>query len=159
MGIHINGVDELIEKLARIDKLEIVRAYLRAAAEYLKGKFATYPQQGRLTRTEVYGYLFASPAQQRFFFAALASGEIVVPYHRGEAATSERLGQSWTVSEEDGGLTQVLGNDTSYGPYVMGDSQSLFMQYSGWPTASEVAYREEGTVVSMVKDGLDQELE
>ena len=55
MGIHINGVDELIEKLARIDKLEIVRAYLRAAAEYLKGKFATYPQQGRLTRTEVYG--------------------------------------------------------------------------------------------------------
>lgn len=163
MSIEIKGIDELIEKLTRIGRLEIVIAHLRAAAEYLKGKLATYPAQQEITRASVYGEPFASAKQRGWFFAALKSGEIVVPYHRGEAATSERLGQSWTIDERDGGLTQVVGNDTSYGPYVMGDEQgegqSLFMQAMGWPVAVDIAEQEEDYIVSQVRDGLDQELE
>lgn len=156
--IEIRGLDELLLKLDRLGKLEAVPPILRAAAEYLLGKLAKPPEQAHVNRMAVYGETFQSDRQRRFFFAALRDGEIEVPYHRGEAATSERLESSWTISEEDGGLTQVLGNDTSYGPFVMGnEEQSLFMQYVDWRTTDEIANEAEDTIVENVTEAIQAE--
>ena len=161
--IEIRGLDELIAKLDRLGKMEAVRAVMAAAALYLKGKLAKYPTQRRLTRASVYGAPFQSMRQQRWFFNALKTGEIEVPYHRGEAAQSERLGQSWTIEASDGGLTQTIGNDTSYGPLVMGSytggEQAEFMHQMGWTPYDEIVDYYEDEVVNRVKEAIDQELE
>lgn len=158
--IEIHGMEELIAKLDRLEKLRAVIAVMRAAALYLKGKFAKYPSQKKITRERVYGSPFASDLQRRWFFWALGSGELSIPYHRGEDAGSEAFGRSWAIRDEDGGLTQIIGNDTSYGPYLMGDNeQSLFSQAMGWLTIDQVLQGYEDHVVDMVKQAIDQELE
>jgi hypothetical protein len=125
-------------------------------AIYLKGKLARYPAQKRMTREWVYGSSFMSVAQQHFFFWALKAGEISVPYHRGESGASERFGASWTVEEADDGLTQVIGNDTSYGPFLMGEDQSDFMQAIGWQKAELIADEEEDTIVNGVMEAIEE---
>ena len=99
-----------------------------------------------------------SDKQRRFFFAALADGTIEVPYHRGESAGSEAMNRSWAIDESDEGLTQTIGNDTSYGHWVMGDDQSLFMQAMGWRKVSDIAVEESAHVIEMVKAGLEAEI-
>ena len=159
MTIEINGMDELILKLARLERMDAVKAVMRSAAEYLKGKLAKYPTQRSISRESVYGAPFASERQRRFFFAALHDGEIDVPYHRGESASSEAFGRSWTISEQDEGLTQIVGNDTSYGPMVMGDDQSQFMAAMGWEKASDIADNETDVIVNFIKTAIDRECE
>jgi len=161
--IRIEGMDELLAKLDRIGKLTAIRSVMRAAALYLKGKLAQYPEQMHLTRASVYGAPFQSEKQQRYFFWALKAGEIEVPYHRGESARSERLGQSWTIDDQDGGLTQVIGNDTSYGKLVMGSydqgEQSEFMHQSGWTPYDQIVDAYEDTIIQNVQDAMDREME
>lgn len=158
--IEIRGVEELLAKLARLEKLQAVIAVLRAAALYVKGKLAKYPQQKQIRRDSVYDTTFQSIKQQRWFFASLADETLDVPYHRGESASSEALGRSWTTEDQDGGLTQIIGNDTSYGPFVMGDEeQSLFMAAMGWQKTGDIVDQYEDYVVQKVQEGLEKELE
>lgn len=158
--IEIRGVEELLAKLVRLEKLQGIVAVMRAAALYVKGKLAKYPPQKQIRRDSVYDTSFQTIKQQRFFFASLADGTLDVPYHRGESASSEALGRSWTITDEDGGLTQIIGNDTSYGPFVMGDEdeQSLFMAAIGWQRANDIADQYEDYVVQKVQEGLEKEL-
>ena len=158
MTVRIEGVDNLVSKLRILGKLQVVRAYMQAGAQYIKGKLETLPSQKRITRTEVYGQPFQSDRQRRFFFAALNEGTIEVPYHRGESPSSEAMNRSWTTVESDEGLTQTIGNDTTYGHWVMGDDQSLFMQAMGWKKASDIADEESDHIIEKVKNGLEAEI-
>jgi hypothetical protein len=161
--IEIRGVEALMGKLERLKKLEAVTAAMRAAALYLKGKLAKYPSQRSVSRASVYGAPFQSDRQRRWFFWALGAGEISVPYHRGEAASSERLGQSWTIEDKDMGFTQVIGNDTSYGSMVMGSytqgEQSEFMHASGWTPYDETVDFYEPYIVDKLQEAIEKELE
>lgn len=158
MTIRIEGVDNLVSKLRILGKLNVVRAYMQAGAEYIKGKLEVLPTQRRITRESVYGQPFQSIKQKRFFFAALADGRIEVPYHRGESPGSEAMNRSWAIAESDEGLTQTIGNDTSYGHFVMGDDQSLFMQAMGWRKVTDIADEESDHIIEMVKNGLEAEI-
>lgn len=138
---RIEGMEELIGKISNIQQLKGFKAILLAAGTTLKGKLSVYPPQKKLTRTEVYGTPFKSDKQRKYFFYALAHGLISVPYSRGADAKSERFKASWAVQAQNDGLRVVVGNDTTYGPYLMDPrKQSKFADAIGWPTTKEVMY-------------------
>ena len=73
---------------------------------------------------------------------------------------SERLGGSWTVEERGGGLQQVVGSDTSYGPLVQDRSkQTRYHRDTGWKTTEDVSEREAKEVSRIVKEVVDAALE
>jgi hypothetical protein len=72
--------------------------------------------------------------------------------------TSETLGRRWTQGERDEGLTQIIGNNASYGPYVQGEKQAGFHRQRGWKTTQDVAESEGPKVTRMVSDAIDKVL-
>lgn len=159
-NIQLIGKEELLAKLESLGNLDAAKAGLMAAGLYLKGRLSVYPQQQRLTRESVYGSAFKTPRQRRAFFAKLRSGEIQVPYHRGTSPNSERFKAAWTAQAENDGMSVVIGNDTSYGPMLMGDdTQSIYMRRVGWRKVGEIVDEERDVVVGMVSDALDTAVE
>lgn len=137
--MYIKGLKELVEQIKSIEQMRGLKAILLAAGETLKGKLSIYPEQKSLTRAEVYGETFQSDKQRRYFFYALKNNLITVPYSRGTDSRSERFKASWAIEAQ--GFTRVsIGNDTTYGPYLMdNDRQSKFAAAIGWPTIDKVA--------------------
>ncbi len=136
---RIEGLNELIGKISNIQQLKGFKAVLLAAGEMLKGKLSIYPPQKSLTRTEVYGEPFKTDKQRRYFFYALEAGIINVPYSRGADPKSERFKASWALQTKNDGLTVIIGDDTTYGPYLMDPrNQSKFSAAIGWPTTDKV---------------------
>jgi hypothetical protein len=139
-NVDIKGLEETLKKLTRLGKLEKVYAGLKSAGLYLKGKVAKYPPRKRITIAQVGGW--ASERQRRWFFAALRSGEIQVPYKRGISPSSQALGRRWTMQHFKSAFQVVVGNNVSYARFVMGDKQSRMMDMIGWETVDEVAAKE-----------------
>lgn len=158
--IRLDGKELALAKLAALGRLDEVKAGLMAAGIYLQKRLATYPPTKRLTRESVYGQTFQTDRQRRGYFAKLRDGEIQVPYHRGESPGSQRLKASWTQRTTNGGMTVILGNDTTYGPLLMeGRTQSLFMQRLGWKTTDEIVDAERDEVLRIIGDVIDDSLE
>jgi len=146
---HIEGLDQLIEKVETLQQLKGLKGVLLAVGETLKGKLSVYPPQKSLTRREVYGTPFKTDKQRRYFFYMVGKRLINGPYSRGSDPKSERFKASWAVEAQNDGLTVVIGNDTTYGPYLMGNTkQSKFAAAIGWPTVDKV--------VEKNTDGLSQ---
>lgn len=153
-GIRIEGLPELQKIMKKVGSLQPVKTGLKTGAVHVKGKIAKYPQVSRRPQP------FKTDLQRRGFFAKLKSGEIDVPYKRGISPSSERLGQSWTTREQHGGLTQIVGNDTSYGPLVQDrDRQSGYHKTTGWQTTQDVAEQESSSVSNIIKKNIDAALE
>lgn len=148
-SMTVNGLDEAIDGLDKLQRLKNFKTGLEAAALHLKGKFATYPAQKRLSRKAVYGKTFVSVKQQRFVFAAIKRGDI--PYVRGTTRTSETLGRRWATEARRGGLEQVIGNNASYVQHVMGENQSRYMQQVGWQKMTDIAKNEKAMVNRIVQ--------
>lgn len=129
--------------MVRLQKMEGLKLGLAVGAQHLKGKLAAYPPQRR--GAAIWSSDPAKRVKQiRGFFAKLRAGEITVPYRRGQASGSQRLGQRWTTEARDGGLTQVIGNNASYAPLVQAaKKQTQYHKITGWKTDEQVV-REEG---------------
>ena len=158
--IRVEGIEPLLAKLERLGKLEAGIAALKAGAEELKGEASRYPPAARFPRAFIYNRTFKTEKQRRFFFWALRSKVIQVPYRRGTSPGSERHKASWTVREEAGGLRQVIGSDTSYGPLIQSRArQTLYHKRVGWRTVEEIAEREGPKVVEKVIEAIKREVE
>lgn len=118
--------------LARGQSGEGVKAGIKAAALFIKGKAATYPPVRRRKQP------FKTDKQRRAFFAKLKDGEITVPYRRGSSPGSERLAQRWTIEARDGGLSAVVGNNASYAPLVQSAKAQSFYHKGNWKTDAEI---------------------
>jgi len=105
-----------------------LRAALRAGALYLKGVFSEYPDDSNAHRPQP----FVSEKSRRYFFAALASGEIEVPYKRGSSPNSETFSKQWGIADAAGGDTLQIGNSASYGPLLVGREQAFYHKVTGW---------------------------
>jgi hypothetical protein len=148
MPIKIEGMEALLKQLDEIEQLKPLKSVLKSAGMYLVGKLKIYPAEKQQTRTSVYGEPFKTEKQRRYFFYALKKGLITVPYSRGADARSERFKAAWTMTTRNSGMTVVIGNDTTYGPYLMDDNQqSKFMAAKGWKTIGAVE-EEEAKAVS-----------
>lgn len=113
-----------------------LKAGLLAAAVYFKGKASVYPPVRRQRMQ------FTSVRQQRAFFAKLKAGEIVVPYPRGTAPTSETASKRWANEARDDGLTQVVGNNASYAKYLYSPAAQAAYHKGNWKTVEEMVKAE-----------------
>ena len=147
-GIRIEGMEPLLHKLDNLEDLQKVRPALMAGAIHIKGKIAQYPAKT----------IANSPSNptgrwyERGFGTRTKTGRAY--------PTSETLGRKWTVANRDRGLTKVIGNNVSYGPYVQSaEKQAKFHKQRGWKTDQQVAEEEADTVLDFVKDQVDKILE
>jgi hypothetical protein len=68
-------------------------------------------------------------------------------YKYGNDMRSEKYGTSWTVKQQ--AYTTILGNDTSYGPYLGGDKQTHIMAARGWRKLYDVAMEKMPEIVKI----------
>lgn len=124
--IRVEGVEELIAKLTKLEQLQRVKKQVRAEGTVLRGKMATYP-------TRVYSpnpLIKSDPRVRRGFFYHLKHGDIRVPYKR-----TKRLGQSWTSYSSMNGFTVTVENNIPYAPLVQGSEEQVTQHnWSGWLT-------------------------
>lgn len=153
IDIEYKGFKEVVEKLGRLDG-ELDRALQLIAmgvGQEVKNEAAKYPSQKPAVASAAFN--FVSDKQRRWFFWALNSGQIQVPYRR-----SRQLGNSWTVKKR-GQTDAVVGTAVPYAPYVHGDSeQSGMMAAIGWPTTSEIVNRaqQSGAAMSAAHNVIDR---
>ena len=147
-GIRIEGLDEVISKLDNLEDLQKIRPAMMAGAIHIKGKIAQYPAKT----------IANSPSNptgrwyERGFGTRTKTGRAY--------PTSETLGRKWTVANRDRGLTKVIGNNVSYGPYVQSaEKQAKIHKQRGWKTDQQVVEEEADTVLDFVKDQVDKILE
>jgi hypothetical protein len=128
--------------LSGVGQLSGFKRGLMAAGLHLKGKMAIYPPRKRMAMG------FVSAKQRKFFFWALRTGRIEVPYRRGLSPNSERLAQRWTAVQR--GLSTIVGNNASYAPYVQGNRQSAYHKRVGWKTARDVLKAEKTRLLAII---------
>ena len=155
VGIHIEGLPELQKIMQKVGSLQPVKTGLVAAAKHLKSRIEKYPPVSRRPMAQ-----FWTDKQRRGFFYYLKRGKIEVPYLRGVSDKSEVHSKSWTIQASNGGLTQTVGSDTSYGPLVQDiNKQTRYHRETGWKTIQEVKERTTREVNSIVKEVIDAALE
>jgi len=156
VGIRIEGLPRLSEIMRRVGTLQPVKTGLRAGARHLQGKMIS--EKPPVSRRPV--AQFWSDKQRRGFFYYLNAGKIDVPYYRRISQNSEDLTHSWTTEERNGGLTQIVGNDTKYGPLVQDEAmQSRYHKITGWKTIQTISKEQTDEVVRALKEVVDAALE
>ena len=75
--------------------------------------------------------------------------------------TSETLGRKWTSRYDRNTFTATVGNNVSYGPFVMGtkDEQARHMKKIGWKGIDVVAAAETKRITEYVVDAVRRSLE
>jgi hypothetical protein len=131
MKIDILGVKEL---QAQLDKLPVEAAdeAITEVQDYMLNVLRMYPPKNYVSRASAYGKSFQSDKQRRWFFWALNSGLINVPYRR-----TQTLSSGWHKVRS--GIMGYIVNYTPYAVFVMGErKQSRHEQMVGWKKPSEI---------------------
>ena len=126
--VQVEGVEELIERLDRTLSSAVLRAAMQEACNLVQRMVAVYPAASHKPMT------WESEKQRRFVMAGIREGTIEVPYRR-----TGKLGQRWTTSVRGAGLDieGVVGNNTTYGPYVMDRDSQAGYHAGTWPVAQD----------------------
>lgn len=142
---------EVRRLLTRLESAEPFKAGLKAMGGYLRGRMAVYPPTDGTRPPQK----FVSERQRRWFFAALNDGSLKIPYRR-----TGNLAKKWGQSEEDGGLTVIVGNDAGYAPFVVGhETQAVYMRSLGWKTTADVVEAEGDNAFRTFSAGFRQSMQ
>ena len=153
MATKIIGDVELRRKLEKLKDLKSIVPALTEAAVHVKGKISRYPPDANAHRPQP----FKTAKSRAFFFWALSKGMIEVPYRRGQSPGSQDHLQSWAIKGMMGGLKQVIGSDTSYGPLLQDPNQQTdYHKKTGWKDTDTVVDEEEETVLKFLKQSVDK---
>jgi hypothetical protein len=129
--IELLGVKELEAKLNKMP-IEVADQALTEVQDFMLDVLKTYPPKNYVTRKAAYGQSFQSDKQRRWFFWALNSGAINVPYSR-----TQGLRNSWHKVRS--GITGYIVNNAHGAVYVMGErKQSRHEAMVGWKKPSEI---------------------
>jgi len=147
--VALEGVDELLRRLERAASNAVLRAAMERATALIQARLAVYPPAARKPQP------FKTDKQRRFFFAALRDGRIEAPYRR-----TGTLGRRWTATISGAGLDLVgrVGNNTTYGPYVMARAEQAAYHAGVWPVAEDVAEQATGDVLDIFRDAVQMAL-
>lgn len=158
--IRIEGLDRVLKKINTLEELKPIKDALKAGAVHVKGKIAKYPpasEANRRGRSVFYGGSISYRWYQRGY------GPMWIRRRDGSIAgkkTSETLGRRWTTASRNRGLTWIVGNNVSYGPFVQDkDRQAAFHKVRGWKTTEEVAEEEAKTVLEFIEKEVEKVLE
>ena len=160
--LTVTGLTELL-RITSIDVMAAIRPALEAIGELVKTELVRRPGPVK------HPINWASDKQRRAFFAKRrlegpfqkggSKAMFMGPWVRESDPQSERLLASWTVEHE--GDHVVVGNRTSYGPWVQGwFDQQLMHKQTGWVTDEEAVntVSRSGNVERVVGDVLEHAL-
>ena len=160
--IRIEGIEDLLKKLKSLESMKRVKAQVHQSAIYLQGFIKQYPGVRRGKNPLLYG---KSPQAQKMragFFYHLNAGNITVPYIRGAAVQSHKLGQSWTVKSTNSGWGATVGVSTENVPYARlvqdRDKQTVGHYLTGWTTVQDVIEQHGDEVITRITDALQREV-
>lgn len=125
------------------DLSPITNALLRAG-EMLRAEQALYPVH--VSRSQP----FKTDASRRWFFWALKTGLIQVPYVRTNA-----LARSWEVSLVSA-TSVAVGTAHAQAPLMKGDRQATYHRVTGWETAAATTQRIEPRLFATIDAGIAQ---
>lgn len=153
-SVEMQGLDEVLARINTLASLDAAKTALAAAALHVKGKIAQYPPSTEANAPGDYPKRWYERGYGPRWARKRKPGV-------GGRRTSETLGRRWTVQARDDGLTQVVGNNVSYGPYVQGpeEEQAGFMAAIGWKSIDQVVEEESETVVGLIESEIDKALE
>ena len=137
--VSVDGLEEIQAKLQRLPP-EVADMGVDEANKYLLNILRQYPPRNYVTRAAAYGVTFFTTRQRRWFFAALHSGAINVPYRR-----TQGMGRNWRI--EGSGATSFLANDAPGVSYVIGDNQSRHERMVGWKKVGETVKEHTARIV------------
>lgn len=118
-------MDKVLRALDRVDDPrmpEQMAAYV--AEQVVLPRLAKYPTRSGKSQP------FVSDKQRRYFFAALRSGEIRVPYQR-----THDLGSKWQTLPFAHGI--LLRSQMGYSEIVIGERQGAY--FKNWPSVLRTA--------------------
>jgi hypothetical protein len=143
--VTVEGIEELQARLGRALSNAVLRGAMVQATALVQERLNVYPPASHKPM------IWASEKQRRFVMAAIREGRIEVPYRR-----TMTLGRRWTTAVSGSGddLTGTVGNNTSYGPYVMGRADQAAYHAGTWPVAEDVAERATGDVLGIFQDAV-----
>jgi len=151
------GFEALYKALEELgdEQSTVLQAGMDAALFYLDGRLPPYPAGNAPPLPRIYrrnGRLskFKTAKQQRYFFWALRTGAITVPYTR--TGTLQR--RITTRSEVEGDtVTGYIGTDVPYAEYVIGDDsqQAPIHKNRWWQLAKEVDKNIDGAAEAMIQ--------
>lgn len=119
---------KLSDKLADFERKDVIGQTVGEVGEFMRGKLRDYPGYRYVSRRAAYGVPFFSDRQRRWFFAALASGELKIGDNR-----TRRLADGWQIKQT--GPKQIdLFNAVPYAKYVQGTmtEQARQPRLVGW---------------------------
>lgn len=154
--IEVEGFDELAQTLDKLpaQSLPILENAMEESLLYLEGIVTEYPPQPSRTRAKTFNtYVRGHGRYPRSAFTSagmLSKRAAKRPGPRGGQIKyiSERLGTKWThqVTRTEDAIEGVIGNTTSYAPYVEGEQQTDYHAETGWPRLDQVIEREEAVI-------------
>jgi hypothetical protein len=149
--ITIKGMDKLLRKLKTVEELRGARRGLKAGALHVKGKISEYPPSTIAN--------YEGNPTGRWYERGYGPKWARKDGSWGGRKTSETLGRKWTTAERNAGLTQVIGNNASYAPYVHdAEEQAKFHGDRGWLTDEEVLRNEGDEVLEFIQREVEKEL-
>lgn len=129
MTVQVTGIQEVERVFAKLTSPTLPATIgQRIAKEVVLPKLAQYPPASRRKQP------FVSSQQRKYFFAALRSGSIAVPYRRSGA-----LGKPDNWSQAQAGGTRTLTSKQPYSDLVRGDKKQAAYFKGVWPTVDQVA--------------------
>lgn len=145
IDIKLGGVEAVLAMLARVAPDELIPPIALGVAEEARNEIAPYPAASGRPQP------FRSAKSRRFFFAALRSGAISVPYRRG-GPQSQALGRRWVISPTSSGADLV--NTASYSDLVQNREKQAAYHVGTWKTDADVAEALErsGKVEALARD-------
>lgn len=141
---EVQGEEVLMLKLNLLTSPQATSAMLSAAGLFLRDKLRDYPPYIYVSRRQAYGQSFQSERQRRWFFAALARGEITIPYPR-----TYRLREGWQYIPRSP-IEAWVRNEVPYVGWVQGPQQARMMQMRGWPRADRLIAMNAGALHQVI---------
>lgn len=129
--VKVRGLEDVIKFIESVPRGTRGDA-IQAIAEYIIGDdrhgLKHYPAYKKVTRRQAFGIPFFSEKQRRWFFWALKSGRLTLPYKR-----TNKLKNAWRITGDR--WRPVIRNDMPYAHHVMSDDRQSRMQKKiGWRT-------------------------
>jgi hypothetical protein len=137
LGIDIEGAEEIKAKIAKLPPAA-ADAGVDAVAQYFLSVLRLNAPQRYVTRKDAYGVTFFTAKQRKWFFWALRSNKIQVPYVRTQGHS-----RGWKAIGS--GAKQIIANEAPGITFVRGKypgEQSRHENKVGWvPMVDEVKNR------------------
>ena len=153
ISIRVEGAEELIAKLTKLEQMTRVKAVIAGQARFLQAKLREYPRKAPMANP----LIRSNDRVRRGYFYHLRHGNITVPYQRG-GPSSEKLGARWTVETRNTGWTAVVGNNASYAQLVQGPRQTAQHIASGWLNVDTAARVYGPRIEYEIRNALEQEV-